>query len=87
MAHNAITINGTTVDRKGKRMPFVTVFEKDNGDWHVEWAGSEALAQKNTASHVKRWQKALAGIELGYPWDSKAYRTYSSIRVEATVEL
>lgn len=87
MAHNAITINGETFDRKGKRMPFVTVFEKNNGEVRVEWAGSRELADKNANGHIGRWTKALAGVELSYPWDSAAYRNYTSIRVEATDEL
>jgi hypothetical protein len=87
MAHNAITINGETFERKGKRMPYVTVFEKDNGEVRVEWAGSLELAQKNAGSHVGRWNKAKSGITLAYPWDSAAYLRYSSIRVEATEEI
>lgn len=87
MAHNVITINGKTFERKGKRMPFVTVIEKNNRDVHVEWAGSLELAQKNAGGHVGRWNKAKYGLTLSYPWDTAAYLSYADIRIEPTQEL
>lgn len=87
MAHNSVTVGDNTFERKGKRMAFVTVFEKTDGDVRVEWASTRELAEKNAASHINRWNKAKAGQQLGWPWSTESYLGYADIRIEPTIDL
>ncbi|QIQ63321.1 hypothetical protein SEA_SETTECANDELA_205 [Mycobacterium phage Settecandela] len=79
---NVVTVEGETFTRTGRRYSHVVAFINDDGTaHHVEWASTEALAQKNFDGHTRRWSRSKAGETLAYPWDSEAYRRFADIRM------